>query len=90
MATTKQFKNRRGEMPWYVVALILAIIVLLVSLGAVWKIRQNQNGAEEQISNTCETVAGGKCETKTTGCTGGQTPLPGLCAKDFVCCKGEK
>ena len=87
MPPTKQFKNRKGEMPWYVVALILAIIVLLVSLGAIWKIRENQNAATNQITSSCATVAGGTCVPADPGCTGGTRPLPGLCGDGQICCK---
>jgi hypothetical protein len=55
------FKNHRGEVPWYVIGLILAIIVLLVSIGAISKIRAAQKQTGE-VTQGC-TGFGGTCKT---------------------------
>ena len=69
------FKNNRGEVPWYVIGLILAIIVLLVSLGAVNKIRDAQKGTTDQ-ANAC-TILGGTCGSScTTSCTTAGSSAP--------------
>ena len=73
-------------MPWYVVALILAIIVLLVSLGAIWKIRQSQEQANDQLLDTCKTISGGTC-VKATACGTNENKMPGICPKEHICCK---
>jgi uncharacterized protein (UPF0333 family) len=54
------FKNKKGDVSWYVIALVLAIVVLVVSLFVVPKIRTSQGQAVE-LSNACK-VAGGTCQ----------------------------
>ena len=55
------FKNKKGDVPWYVIALILALVVLVVSLFAIPKIRDAQKEAGGKLKDTC-TIAGGTCE----------------------------
>lgn len=79
------FKNKRGEVPSYVIGLIIAIVVLLVAIGAVVKIKNAQNQAGQQTS-TCESVAGGTCQGEE--CTTGTIPFAS-CPNNGYCCKAS-
>jgi len=88
------FKNKRGEVPWYVIALILAIVVLLVVLaGPVRKINKSQNDAAKSTEDTCAlAIQGASCQPNPSGdgkCTAG-TKMPGICpdkdGQKQVCC----
>jgi hypothetical protein len=84
------FKSRRGEMPWYVIALVLALIVLAVSLFIIPKIRSAGDSASSTITDACA-VAGGTC-TDGTECTSGVKLSAAPCTDGpnkakRVCCK---
>ena len=75
------FKNNRGEVPSYVIGLIIAIIILLVAAGAVYKITQ----AQKQATNSC-VLAGNQCIQGNTCTTGLTSTLIGTCPNNQVCC----
>jgi hypothetical protein len=75
------FKNRRGEMSWYVIAMVLAVIVLVVSLFVVPRIRDAQGQGTGVTKDTC-TIAGGTCtviqQGQSNACPSG-TRIPASC-----------
>ena len=83
------FKKKKGEVSWYVIALILAIVILVVSLFVVPKIREAQKSGGDTIKSACE-IAGGNCmpQGETGACTTG-FKIPGApCpTENYICCK---
>lgn len=83
------FKNQRGEVPWYVIALILAIIVLVVSLFAIPKIRDAQGQSTNPLQDTC-TIIGGTCvagDTCTVGSKATATCPDEPAGTKRICCR---
>lgn len=84
------FKNKRGEVSWYVVGIILALIVLVIAIGAVLKIKAAQENVDGQQSGLCESVAGGTCQAATE-CGAGfeKVPLVSCPEEGQICCKAS-
>ena len=81
------FKNKRAEVPSYVIGLIIAIIILLVAVGAIIKIKTAQGGSDQPVTKSCEQLAGGTCTDATAGCPTGKSQLfAGFCPTGQICC----
>lgn len=86
------FKNNRGEIGWYVIGIILALIVLLISLIAIFDIGSNSGAANNLAKNTCVTVFHGTCAAPgippAPRCAGGTQEIPNAPCTDTtqICC----
>ena len=84
------FKNKHGEVSWYVVTLIMALVILVVSLFVVPLIKNAQAQSGKPLTDACGIVGGacqqvqvsngpdGKPDTANAACTTG-TKIPALC-----------
>lgn len=90
------FKNKRGEVPWYVIGLIIALVVLLLILaGPVRKLFATQTDVGNTAQDTCAlAVKGASCQEQNTEgkCPSG-TRMPGICpdkdGKKYICCSAS-
>jgi hypothetical protein len=87
------FKNNQGGVPGYVIGLILAIALLVVSFFVFPLIKDAMAASTKPVTNACE-IAKGTCEVGDS-CTAGEKlgfiacPKSGTGAeaKDQICCK---
>lgn len=72
------FKNKRGEVHWYVIGIVLAIIILLITLfGPVRKIMGAQDDVSDRTKDTCQIIAEGTCRPSCNA--GEEKSLLGIC-----------
>lgn len=63
----------------YVVGIIIALLVLFVSVGAIYKIRQAQKDTGTPATTTCESIFSGTCQASCTGSDKPNTNPLGKC-----------
>jgi hypothetical protein len=80
------FKNKRGEVPWYVIGLVLALIVMLVSVGAVIKLRKAQDSTNQATKDTCTGLTAGTCDQGPTCPEGKTRNFFATCPDTQICC----
>ena len=73
--------NKKGDMNWVIIGLILGLIVLVVVISIVAK-----GGSLSNDATSCESIAGGRCISLDTTCAGQRTFASNCKLVDKVTC----